>query len=177
MNVHKVVSHHVNNTIPPPPKNKHEKNKYLYITISAVVMILGFMLNKYIHKSADHSTTSPSVNEMPVTPSKAEVQNTCSICNRSFTGNGYEEVSDGVWRMCQDPYQCPVCSKACGMKHTREMNKYLNQSNNTNDGRIYESNACSLCKGTGIEKSTAPNLTGEYGRVCPMCDGKGVRGY
>lgn len=45
------------------------------------------------------------------------------------------------------------------------------------DGRVYENNKCSLCKGTGIEKGR--NLaTGEVeGRVCPMCEGRGVRSY
>lgn len=46
-----------------------------------------------------------------------------------------------------------------------------------NDGRVYENNACSLCKGTGLE--TGRNIaTGEVeGRICPMCDGRGVRSY
>ena len=45
-----------------------------------------------------------------------------------------------------------------------------------NDGLIYENNKCQLCKGTGIE--TANNLMGgQDSRVCPMCDGRGVRTY
>ena len=46
-----------------------------------------------------------------------------------------------------------------------------------NDGRVYEKNKCSLCKGTGIE--TGRNIaTGETeGRICPMCTGRGVRSY
>ena len=39
------------------------------------------------------------------------------------------------------------------------------------------SNSCGLCKGTGIEKNNAPSFDDSYGRICPMCDGKGVRGY
>jgi DnaJ-class molecular chaperone len=39
-------------------------------------------------------------------------------------------------------------------------------------------NNCSMCRGTGIEKNTS-HLTDEYGRVCPMCEGKGwvIDGY
>ena len=97
-----------------------------------------------------------------------ESTNTCSICDKTFTGNGYEEVSDGVWKPCKESYQCYICSKSCGMKHTRQMNNLVNGI----DGRVYESNVCSMCKGTGIEKNTS-HLTDEYGRVCPMCDARG----
>jgi hypothetical protein len=48
--------------------------------------------------------------------------------------------------------------------------------NKANDGRIYESNACSTCKGSGIEPNRS-SLSDEIGRICPMCDGKGVRSY
>lgn len=46
-----------------------------------------------------------------------------------------------------------------------------------NDGRVYENSACSLCKGSGVE-SGQNFATGEIeARICPMCDGKGVRNY
>jgi hypothetical protein len=45
-----------------------------------------------------------------------------------------------------------------------------------NDGKIYESTVCTLCKGTGIEENRS-SFSDEVGRVCPMCDGKGVRSY
>jgi DnaJ-class molecular chaperone len=64
-----------------------------------------------------------------------------------------------------------------------ELNDNSNQTSNGSDyrmgrdGRLYETNNCSLCKGTGIE--TGRNIvTGEIeGRICPMCDGRGVRSY
>lgn len=46
----------------------------------------------------------------------------CSICGRPFKGNGYEEVSEGVWQPCHEPYQCQICSVECGITHTRKMN-------------------------------------------------------
>ncbi|MBA9072588.1 hypothetical protein GGR22_000714 [Flavobacterium gossypii] len=70
--------------------------------------------------------------------------------------------------------------------NTNKNNSYQNNNNsimNNNgyhmgrDGRVYENSACSLCKGTGVE--TGRNIaTGELeGRICPMCDGRGVRSY
>lgn len=69
--------------------------------------------------------------------------------------------------------------------NTIQSNSYQNNNSNMNnngyhmgrDGRVYENNACSLCKGIGIE--TGRNIaTGELeGRICPMCDGRGVRSY
>lgn len=73
--------------------------------------------------------------------------------------------------------------------NTNQRSDYQNNNNNNNsnmnsngyymgrDGRVYENSACSLCRGTGIE--TGRNIaTGELeGRICPMCQGKGVRNY
>lgn len=120
--------------------------------------------------------------------------NTCSICGNEFHNRGYEEVSEGVWRELEEGNQGQICSPACGRKHNQQFNdvakKYgvdledseTNSSNEGqykmgNDGRVYEQNKCSLCKGTGIE--TGRNIaTGETeGRICPMCEGRGVRSY
>ena len=135
----------------------------------------------------DENTEAISGSENVDAPEPQAVKNTCTICNREFEGRGYDEVSEGVWRPCQEPYQCFICSSTCGMRHTSEMNNLLEEAyrignqgdknNSKKDGRIYETDVCSLCKGTGIEKSTAPNLTGEVGRKCPMCEGRGVRSY
>lgn len=71
--------------------------------------------------------------------------------------------------------------------NTNQRSDYQNNNNNSNmdnngyhmgrDGRVYENSACSLCKGTGVE--TGRNIaTGELeGRICPMCQGRGVRSY
>ena len=45
-----------------------------------------------------------------------------------------------------------------------------------NDGKVYETDMCSMCKGTGIEENRS-TFSDEAGRICPMCDGKGVRSY
>jgi hypothetical protein len=46
-----------------------------------------------------------------------------------------------------------------------------------NDGRVYETDACSLCNGTGLEKGRNMATGEAESRICPMCDGKGVRSY
>jgi hypothetical protein len=114
-------------------------------------------------------------------PEPEAVKNTCTICERQFEGLGYQEVTEGVWEPCEYPYQCFICSPACGMKHTRGMNNLMERvgaEGQRNDGRIYETDACTLCKGTGIEKNTAQDVFGgPDGRKCPMCDGRGVMSY
>lgn len=119
---------------------------------------------------------------------QSEYSTTCSVCGVSFNGNGFEEQIDGSWKELSNDYQGTICSPTCGRKNNEKLNDAVrgyeesNSTNNSdygmgNDGRVYEKNACGLCKGTGIE--TGRNIaTGELeGRICPMCDGKGVRSY
>jgi hypothetical protein len=102
------------------------------------------------------------------------VSHSCSICDREFVGRGYEEVADGIWQPCQEPYQCFICSRSCGLKHTQKMNSLIRSLENQNQS---SGNSCGLCKGTGIERGR-DIVTGEtVGRICPMCDGKGVITY
>lgn len=128
-------------------------------------------------------TTGEPINSYEEAP-----KSVCSVCGNSFKGNGYEEQIDGSWEELDDNLQGTICSPSCGEKNNEKLNDAVRgyeESNSTNnsdyqmgdDGIIYENNACSLCKGTGIE--TGRNIaTGEKeGRICPMCDGKGVRTY
>lgn len=121
----------------------------------------------------------------------------CSICNNSFYGRGYQEVSQGIWRECQEPYQCSICSPACGIKHSQNWNNIYrdagistsrnnstfldasstSQYNEGSDGRLYENKVCSLCNGTGFEKGGSSLVQGDEYRICPICKGKGVRSY
>jgi hypothetical protein len=100
--------------------------------------------------------------------------NECTICGYDFKGNGYEEISDGVWERCNEPYQCYICSPACGRKHTQKMNSYL--KGGSSNERI-QGETCSLCRGTGIESGWDPVTHEKTGRVCPMCNGKGRVSY
>jgi hypothetical protein len=48
--------------------------------------------------------------------------------------------------------------------------KYVNGA----DGRMYETQPCSLCNGTGIERSTS-SMSND--RICPQCNGTGHQSY
>jgi len=54
----------------------------------------------------------------------------CSICGRRIYGRGFQEVSNGVWRPCKEPYQCQICSPECGMRHTQNWQKIEEQISN-----------------------------------------------
>ena len=144
------------------------------ILVAGLILVIpvGFLVH-YLNQKEDEKWRNELNSTAPAKKDKQQSDNNniCEICHRSFKGRGYEEVSDGIWKLCQEPYQCYICSKSCGLKHTREMNGFLNTKNTLNDN-----NGCPLCKGTGIEKNNS-HLTNEYGRKCPMCNGKGVRSY
>ena len=165
-----------------------ESNYYWKRIVSVVLIILIFTFYKY---SQDSATERPILNEVNKVDSSEEpnVFNVCNVCNREFTGHGFTEVSDGVWKRVTDGSQSSICSPSCGLKATQHLidaaSKYSGggmENNNPNslhegsDGRLYESRACGLCNGTGIEKNMS-SFSDEYGRICPMCDGRGVRSY
>lgn len=124
------------------------------------------------------------------------IHNHCSICDRDFIGNGYEEQSDGSWKVLEPHLIGSICSPACGRVSAEKFNdvakKYgidMEESNSQNyqndpdgyhmqnDGRVYENDKCELCRGTGIEKGQNIISGKVEGRICPMCEGKGVRSY
>jgi hypothetical protein len=147
------------------------------------------IINEIDGKISKYSELAGSDNQ-----TKEYSTNICSICGNEFHNRGYEEVATDVWKELDEGNQGQICSISCGRKHSQQFNdvakKYgvdledseTNSSNEGqykmgNDGRVYEQNKCSLCKGTGIEKGR--NIaTGETeGRICPMCEGRGVRSY
>lgn len=159
-------------------KTFNESNRgFISIIVFCVIFIL-FIVNI---KKQENPTEVTAPDTTTVNSTIETSSNTCSICGRNFSGNGYEEISEGVWQLCDNDHQSYICSTNCGRKHDMEMNRVLNKYNintnsNRNDGRVYESNACSLCKGTGIESGR--DINGDIeSRVCPMCSGRGVRSY
>lgn len=160
-------------------------------------MLILSSCNKYPKDNAQEisSVDSMEVNQYS-SESEIENNNTCNICGNDFVGRGYEEQMDGTWKELESPYTNQICSPSCGKKASGkvddvarkygieldEQNSETNSSSEGdyhmgNDGRVYENNKCELCKGTGVE--TGRNVaTGEtQGRICPMCDGRGVRSY
>lgn len=52
-------------------------------------------------------------------------KHTCNICGKRFVGNGYTEVSTGLWQPTKEPLQSFICSRACGAVHTeKQVKKY-----------------------------------------------------
>lgn len=133
--------------------------------------IHGADQNRYINAS------NSSIKEEPKTEKQTYTANVCTVCGKKFSGKGYEEVADGVWEQCKEPYQCYICSAFCGRIQTKKMNELVAKTSNKSDGRVYDDDACTLCKGSGLE--SGKNLaTGETeDRICPMCNGKGVKSY
>lgn len=141
------------------------------------------------------SPTIESTEESLNNVTNEEYTTTCCICGKEFYGNGYEEQMDGSFKELEYPYSNQLCSPSCARKASQKLeditNKYGvdidNQVSNSqqendgyqlgNDGRVYEKNKCGLCKGTGYE--TGKNIaTGKMDvRVCPMCDGRGIKSY
>ncbi len=184
----------------PQKETFYDTNKRIINPILIVIIIALFYIKAQNKKNNDIDSGVNNQNDIesntPQSPATGDevTSNICSICGNKFANRGYEEGTDGVWRELEDPYQGQICSPTCGRKHNEQFNDVAKkygvdleeaESNTSsqgdykmgNDERVYETNACSLCKGTGIE--TAKNIaTGETdGRICPMCDGKGVRSY
>jgi hypothetical protein len=115
----------------------------------------------------------------------------CSICGKRFKGPGYEEVSHGNWKLCEEPYQCFVCSPACGKKHTSNWDEILEEVSGQEKceycygGRINSKGFCGSCglasksKNRQIEQENSVscqgcNGTGRRGSdICSLCNGKG----
>jgi hypothetical protein len=197
------------------PTQKHNifSNNPIYYFIAGIliVFILIYNLSK-IDNTPDTNTTTPTeintISQPEHEPKSApfeekESTTTCSICGKEFTGRGYHEVSEGQWELCQEPYQCQICSRQCGMIHNGKWNDILNeidQNKNSSSNRfcknckfgVYRAGFCDLCGAATSEKvqeykSRLPkcdlcNGTGierpsgfssESGRICPACDGSG----
>ena len=181
----------------------------LIFVVSTLSGCDGGLLN-YNKKSDANSTTvtnerdkqSSSNSNEDLNSTKSEAfSNKCSICGRSFAGNGYCQ-SDGIWRPCDENNISSICSIICGKRANGELDNAVdNLLNKNNDGRLCtncglghyrngfcdycgaassgkvgehsQMHKCSLCHGTGIEKPTN-NIFGDEGRVCPLCNGTGM---
>lgn len=178
------------------------KNPKLILNYLVFFVILGsffyykeFYLKNQVKSESTIESTIETTNGKINNDSNVETT-TCNICGREFYGNGYEEQLDGTFKELEYPYSNQICSPSCGRKHIQNVNSVArkygveldehNSKNNSNtegdyymgnDGRVYENNKCGLCKGTGVERGRNIATGGEQGRICPMCDGRGIRGY
>lgn len=139
------------------------------------ILIMKPLITVVPSEKSFEGTTSPSTNSTGNNTRLAtERSETCEVCGNTFTGNGYEKCYDGSWRECRDPYISWICGPTCGQKSVEKLERLSRQIQN--DGKIYDKDPCSLCNGTGIEKNKS-SLSNEYGRICPMCNGKGRQSY
>lgn len=140
-------------------QSKNEKSKKSSTGATILYIIIGIMLFAFVKK------TFFKTDSYVITPITTEVNGK----TKEINSNDYsDEYSNGLHG-----------SSNQNNNSNQNSNSYQNNGSYHmgNDGRVYENNSCSLCKGTGIE--TGRNIaTGELeGRICPMCDGRGVRSY
>lgn len=167
-----------------------------YTFISLFIILIFSSCKKYTKPNEEIDISDSTEVNQYSSDSEIANHNTCTICGNDFVGRGFEEQMDGSCIELEYPYSNQLCSPSCARKASQKLldvaKKYgieldeqnLETNSNTqgdyhmgNDGRVYENNKCSLCKGTGIE--TGKNIaTGEtQERICPMCEGRGVRSY
>lgn len=147
------------------------KNKILAF-LGVCFIIFLFATNQYPDFKNDDTNNGDNIKAEQQEYNSTET-NVCQSCGNRFIGRGYTEVAHGVWRETQEPYQSFICSKSCGSSHTK---KWENTLGKKRDGKVYDKEPCGLCEGTGIEKNHS-SMSDEYGRKCPMCNGKGFQNY
>jgi hypothetical protein len=115
------------------------ERRLLIIKINAMKIIYLIILSTFIISCSNNNTTNTSTNsEAPVVEStvlaEAEPEeNTCSVCSNKFTGNGYQEVEEGNWVLCEENIISSICSPECGNKHIEEMNNIINKASFKSD--------------------------------------------
>ncbi len=170
--------------------------KFLIVFLFFIVMI-PVMIIKFSKPNSEFKLAKPThekkVDSIVKPEQEVKYTNVCNICHKTFSHNGYEEISDGHWVKLSDPYSSSICSVKCGLKHTKEVHdlvdkvydKYNNgidpHSNKEyqtgNDGRIYETKNCSMCFGKGYTEYINPVNGKKESEVCVMCDGAGHLSY
>jgi hypothetical protein len=173
--------------------NLSEEEKNVFKLIAAIILIVG-VLFVFVSNPAMTPEQKDKLREQQqidsasvvVIPSANSNGHICAQCGK--TGDPATEISStGDVLSGGKPFY--VCSYECANSEyeaVERINNYgRNTSNNStsnstssgdystgNDGRVYENAPCSLCGGTGIERSG----TGDS-RTCPACDGKGHQSY
>lgn len=147
------------------------------------LILVGFLIIFFFVKcsgSKSETQSSESTNQSLVKDSNTESTNTCNICGRVFSGNGYEEQIDGRITELSDEYQGYLCSPNCARKASQKLDdvadKYgidANESSNSNCQRCsgrYENGFCNICGGASPERVNESNLNRAS---CKMCQGNG----
>lgn len=175
------------------------------IMISAIIVFSLYLVNlgyetyvKNVNQEALENE-EPVFSEESIDNEKKEItENVCSQCGKYFTGNGYGQNDNGEVVALKDPYIGNNCSFSCAKKAKNESEKEFDNISKKygidvnskdkptilesdgyhmgRDGRVYENKHCGLCGGDGLEEGK--NINGDVERrICPMCEGRGVRSY
>lgn len=143
-------------------QNKNEKSKRTSTLATIIYIIIGIILFAFVKKTflkTDNNEIIPITTNVNGEP-------------RVIHSNDYtNEYTNGL----RDNEN----KNNTNDRNYQNNNSYQNNGayHMGNDGRVYENGACSLCKGSGVE-SGQNFATGEIeARICPMCDGRGVRNY
>lgn len=182
-------------------KTFYDYNKQSSHNFYSYIIIICFVIGFLVLNSNDNSDDTQSESDITSTESSSVETDSyvpttiCKICGNEFSGDGYDKI-DGIYQRNTN-IQTELCSSSCARQEEKNIDekydkilekngykssKYFSIDNDDRlkvgkDGRLYESKPCSLCNGTGIE-SGRNIMTGEVeGRICPMCDGRGVRSY
>jgi hypothetical protein len=117
--------------------------------------------------------------------------NACYVCKKQIGAKSYSIENDGTYKEYNviNGSHAMFCSiKCCEAEDKRtyidndDINTYSNNQNSSDyemgdDGKVYETNPCSMCKGAGVTKGRNI-ISGEIEYLtCQMCEGQGVRSY
>jgi DnaJ-class molecular chaperone len=177
-------------------QTKSESKKNYGLIIIAIIAIMSiftvFAPDKNVKSNQEDGKKDATLlqdSEQESTSSN-EKEIHCIVCDKNLTDDDYDRISPNG----NGNYYCTSCyektmddvtnklqSKAVENYQSVEADNSESQSDYStgSDGRIYENAPCTLCRGTGIEMSTAPNpATGKWeSRVCPQCGGRGHESY
>ncbi|WP_297334746.1 hypothetical protein [Flavobacterium sp.] len=140
--------------------------------------LLGIMYLIYVSLSSVSSSDSNHRQEQ-FSSSASYINNGVTYTNNFCTECGAQCPRDTELHLIDNDmesyYLCgsSACTEAHNNKgaHNKNSPDYYTGS----DGRVYESQPCGLCGGTGIEESNTS--LGYQRRKCPMCDGRGHQNY
>ncbi len=175
------------------------------IMISAIIALSFYLVNLGYKTYIENANQEALENDQPVSSEentdnekKEIIESVCTQCGKIFTGNGYGQNDNGKVVALKDPYIGSNCSFLCAKKAKNESEKAFDNISRKygidvnskdkptilesdgyhtgRDGRVYENKHCGLCGGDGLEEGK--NINGDVERrICPMCDGRGVRSY
>lgn len=166
-----------------------------------VILLIALLLKKCHNQDLN---LNKSISSEQIDSSSTEIYTkiykaTCLNCGKVINGYGYKMIFTEKCIKCEieNSIDCSFCSEDCGLEYDKKSdakyNKILNEygydsikstknsRNNVDkynvgsDGMIYEQKKCSLCSGTGIESNIATEEV--QSRICPMCQGRGVKSY